>query len=67
MNNAERGYSFQIDSERLREFAKIPAAARLQWLEEANQFFNSITDPAIKKSWRLQRELGFISPACKHI
>ncbi|OGC11015.1 hypothetical protein A3K48_00550 [candidate division WOR-1 bacterium RIFOXYA12_FULL_52_29] len=49
-------YSFQIDGERLREYAKLSAAARLEWLEEANQFFNSISDPAIKERWRLGRE-----------
>ena len=49
-------YGFKIDSERLHEFAKMPVSARLQWLEEANQFFNSISDPEIKKRWRLNRE-----------
>jgi hypothetical protein len=54
---AER-YSFRIDNARLHEYAQLSAAARLQWLEEANQFLNSVSDPAIKNCWKMQRKDG---------
>jgi len=44
-------YSFKIDRERLLEFSKIPVEFRLDWLEDANQLINSITDQKIKNKW----------------
>jgi len=49
-------YGLKLDKERLIEFSRMPIVSRLEWLEEANGFLNSITDPECKKRWQLQRE-----------
>lgn len=50
-----RKFSFEIDKKRLIEFSKMPIAARLNWLEEANRFINSAGGKAIRKRWELIR------------
>jgi hypothetical protein len=48
-------FSFEIDKKRLIEFSKMTIAARLNWLEEANRFINSVSGGSIRKRWELIR------------
>lgn len=48
-------FSFEIEKERLLELSKMPIAARLNWLEEANRFINSVSGKSIRKRWELIR------------
>ncbi|MFH1710024.1 MAG: hypothetical protein ABH860_02990 [bacterium] len=50
-----RSFSFEMDKKRLIEFSKMPIVARLNWLEEANQFINSVGGRAIRKRWDMLR------------
>lgn len=46
----------KIDKERLFEFSKMSIESRLQWLEEANEFLNTITNKEIKHKWQIFKE-----------
>ena len=48
-------FSFEIDRKRLIEFSKMTIAARLNWLEDANKFINSLSGKNIRKRWELIR------------
>jgi hypothetical protein len=48
-----KSFSFEIDKKRLIEFSKMPIVARLNWLEEANRFINSVGGRALRKRWDL--------------
>jgi hypothetical protein len=54
--NITQWFGLKLDKERLFEYSKMPIVSRLNWLEEANKFLHSVTDPKIKESWRKQRE-----------
>jgi hypothetical protein len=50
-----RRFSFEIDKKRLIEFSQMPIAARLNWLEDANRFINSVAGKSLRKRWELIR------------
>jgi len=53
---ARSKFAYKIDRERLLEFSKMSVEARLEWLEEANKFLNTIKDKRIRKKWQMFRE-----------
>jgi hypothetical protein len=52
----KRGFSYKVSAQQIRQYIKVPAKYKLQWLEEAKEFFDKFASPAAKENWRLFRE-----------
>lgn len=44
-------FCYQFTKETLDRFKDMPARAKLEWLEEANEFVNKFVSPAKRKYW----------------
>ncbi len=40
----EKGYSYFVTDEQIREYMKLTSEEKLQWLEEANEFIQAASD-----------------------
>lgn len=48
-NKAQKGYSYNIDEEKIREYMKLPDEEKLKWLEEALVFTEMFSDEESKR------------------
>ena len=55
-NRAKKGFSYAVSTYQIREYLKLPVKYKLQWLEEAKEFFDKVASPETKKMWQLFRE-----------
>jgi len=53
--NIRENFAHQITGEQIEEFRWMPAKARLQWLEDANNFIIAFLDRSKKIRWDERR------------
>ena len=46
-----RAFSFRLSKDKLREFYGLSAEAKLEWLEDANNFVNKFLSTEKRKRW----------------
>ena len=46
------GFYYVLEDEVIREYMKMSPQVRLQWLEDAYNFFMTVKDSRIKESWQ---------------
>jgi hypothetical protein len=52
----KKGFSYRVTVKQLKQYMRVPAKFKLQWLEEAKEFFDKIASPSAKKCWQMFRE-----------
>lgn len=47
----KKTFSFHLSREKIKEFKDISTEAKLNWLEDANNFINKFLSPENRKKW----------------
>jgi len=53
--NLRENFAHQITREQIEKFKRLPAKARLQWLEDANNFIIAFLDKSKRIRWDKRR------------
>ena len=51
MGGAKKGFSYSYDDQKIKEYARLTAREKLEWLYEANQFCKKALTGKTRKIW----------------